>query len=296
MNLKRTIKHIFFIYAFLFTAQSFAQTTIASFSPISQLSGYNVEIIGTGFGSTSSAVTVKFGGVTGTNVSVTSTKIVATVPSGAKSGSISIEISGSSSASKSGWVYIETIDQIYTDFQGYWFSSSASNNSIDPDLSHNLLAFRYGNTRYSTGANDTILSNRNITYSAALWNALPVNKLTGTIGIAVAVYASKNDGTTTAAINPLRTIKDLLIDGKRGLDIGTGVANFGNQISFTVTNIDSSKLNDIEPDILLTQVAQPTSNTADLYYFTDSLNNKIGSTVSAISQNAPILGSYNIDI
>jgi len=296
MQVNNLIKILLFIAFTIFNNQLIAQPAIQNFTPISQLAGYNVTITGSNFGSVKSAVTVKFGGITGTTLSVSSTQIVAVVPVGAKSGNITVEINGSTPVNKSGWVYIETIDEIYTDYNGYWFSSSASNNATDPDLSHNLLGFRYGTTRYSTGVADSILNNNNVSFSPALWNALPVSKLSGTIGGAVAVYASRNDGTTGSAVNPSRTIKDLLIDGVRGLDIGTGVANFGNQISFTVTDIDSSKLNDSEPDILLTQVAQPTNNSADFYYFTDSLNNKIGFTVSAISQNAPILGSYNIDI
>ena len=289
-------KNILLLFLIVGPIFAFAQPTISSFEPTSQLAGFTVEIKGSNFGTNTSSNTVKFGGVTATLVSANSTVIVATVPNGAKSGNITVELSGGSTASKSGFVFIEKIDQIHTDYQGYWFSSETNKNSKDPDLSHNVLGFKYGSTTFSTGVTDSLLTNQNVTYTPALWNALPVNKLTGSIGSAVAVYASKNDGSITQSINPKRTIKDLLIDGKRGLDIGTGVANFGNEISFTVTNIDSSKLADGEPDILITQVAQPTDNTADYFYFTDSTGKKVGSTVSAISQNAPVLGTYLLDI
>lgn len=270
--------------------------TISSFTPTSQVPDKDITIYGTNFGTTASALTVKFGGVTGTVKSATSGTIVATVPSGAESGNITISRSGYTDGTISGWVYINPIDQIYTDYQGYWFSSSGSPNSNDPDLSHNVLGFRYGSTIYSTGANDTILTNRSISFTSALWNALPINNLTGTTTKAVIVYAASNDGNRTSAINPNKTMKDMLIDGKRGLDIGTGVANFDNDIEFTVTDIDTSKIADSEPDILLTQVAQPSNSTPDLYYFSDSLGNRIGNVVSAISNQVPVLGTYYLDV
>jgi len=72
-----------------------------------------------------------------------------TIPTGAQSGSISVNRSGFTTGSKSGFIFIETIDRMITDYNGYWSSTIQSNNSTLPDLSHNLLTFKFGSTLYS---------------------------------------------------------------------------------------------------------------------------------------------------
>lgn len=183
-----------------------------------------------------------------------------------------------------------------SDYNGYWSSTIQSNNATFPDLSHNLLGFKFGSTLYSTGVSDSVLTNRSITFTAGLWNAFPVNTLTGSGTDAVLLWASKNDGTLTQQLNPQKKIKDVLIDGKRGLDLGTGIANFDAEIEFTVTNIDPNKISDSEPDILVTQVASPTTGVYDRFYFVDASNNRVGDEVTAIAYDIPILGEYYLDL
>lgn len=120
------LSRYFIIFAYILFTNTFlfGQTpTISSFSPVSQLAGENVTINGTNFGGVKANVTVKFGGSTATIVSCTSTKIVATVPSNAKSGTIGVTVSGQSEVTISGFVFMKTIDALYTDYNGYWFSS-----------------------------------------------------------------------------------------------------------------------------------------------------------------------------
>ena len=47
---------------------------------------------------------------------------------------------------------------LYTDYNGFWYSGDGAINSVRPDYSHDLLAYRYNNTIYSTGVNDALLT------------------------------------------------------------------------------------------------------------------------------------------
>jgi hypothetical protein len=291
---KKSILRFILVGLLLFVSiiDSFSQT-ITSFSPVSQLATKNVVITGTGFTTTTA---VRFGGVNASSFTVNSaSQITAVVPTTAQTGEVSV-VTGSGTATRSGFIFIETIDRIYTDFSGYWTSGTSSLNTTFPDLSHNLLGFKYGNTIYSTSVSDSTLTANSVTHTTSAWNAFPVNTLSGTGSSAVLLYASKNDGTNATAINPNKKIKDVLIDGKRGLDIGTGIANFTNQIEFTVTNISSSKISDSEPDIIITQVADPSTGSIDKFWFKDASGNRVGNELSAIATDLPVLGTYYLDL
>src|SRR5919201_1882848 len=73
--------------------------SVLGFSPKTGPAGTSVTIYGTGFSATPSQNTVKFNGTVGTVVSSTATKIVATVPSGATSGTISVTAPGGTGTS-----------------------------------------------------------------------------------------------------------------------------------------------------------------------------------------------------
>lgn len=291
---KKSILRFILVGLLLFvTVIDLFSQTITSFSPVSQLATKNVVITGTGFTTTTA---VRFGGVNASSFTINSaSQITAVVPTTAQTGEVTV-VTGSGTATKSGFIFIETIDRLYTDFSGYWTSGTSSLNNTFPDLSHNLLGFKYGNTIYSTSVSDSTLTANSINHTTSAWNAFPVNSLSGTGSSAVLLYASKNDGTNAIAINPNKKIKDVLIDGKRGLDIGTGIANFTNQIEFTVTNISSSKISDSEPDILITQVADPSSGSIDKFWFKDANGNRVGNELSAIATDLPVLGTYYLDL
>ncbi len=70
-----------------------AAPSIASLSPTSGAVGAAVTIAGSGFGSSQGSSTVKFNGTTATVTSWTSTSIVATVPSGATTGTVVVRVS-----------------------------------------------------------------------------------------------------------------------------------------------------------------------------------------------------------
>jgi putative hemolysin len=104
------------------------------------------------------------------------------------------------------------------------------------------------------------------------------------------------DGDLTKAINPQWKLKDFFIDGKNGLDLGTGVANFDDNIEFTVTDVDNNEIGDGEPDLLITQVADPSNSAPDEFWFVDASGNQVGNKISAISSLAPAMGSYLMDL
>lgn len=268
------------------------QHTIARFSPKTALKGQTVTITGTNF---SSITAVNFGGNSAASFSVVNgTTITAIVGSG-NSGSISVSKTGFSDATASGFVQIDSVVQLWTDYNSYWTSVAGNNSSTLPDNNHNLLAFKVNGTTYSTGATDATLTSNAVTFTAGDWKALPVNNLQGTNTKAVIVYATYADGSVTC-INPNKTIIDVLIDGTKGLNLGTGVANFDAQMEFTVSSINSNKISDNIPDILITQVAEPTTTVSDRYWFTNSSGTIIGDTVVAIVQSLPQLATYRLDV
>jgi RHS repeat-associated protein len=81
------------------TRQAVSVVSVLGFSPKSGPAGTGVTIYGTGFSATPSQNTVKFNGTVATVVSSTATKIVATVPSGATSGTISVTAPGGTASS-----------------------------------------------------------------------------------------------------------------------------------------------------------------------------------------------------
>src|SRR5205823_8364695 len=74
--------------------QAVSVVSVLGFSPKAGPAGTTVTIYGTGFSATPSQNTVKFNGTVGTVVSSTATKIVATVPTGATTGTISVTAPG----------------------------------------------------------------------------------------------------------------------------------------------------------------------------------------------------------
>jgi len=79
--------------------QAVSVVSVLSFSPKTGPVGTNVTIYGTGFSATPLQNTVKFHGTVATVVSSTATKIVATVPSGATTGTISVTSPGGTATS-----------------------------------------------------------------------------------------------------------------------------------------------------------------------------------------------------
>ena len=82
----------------LIFSSSLHSQTISSFAPVAAKAGSNIVITGTGFSSTASNNTVRFGPETATVTAASSTSLTVTVPQSATYGPISVEVSGGGTA------------------------------------------------------------------------------------------------------------------------------------------------------------------------------------------------------
>ncbi|MFL9843231.1 immunoglobulin domain-containing protein [Flavobacterium rhizosphaerae] len=311
------------LFAMFLATASYAQApTISSFSPTKVTYRTSVSIQGSNFTSAmaSNLSNVKFNGVNAVEITyVSSSQIKAVVPQNAGSGTIKVTTTGGTVTSASTFTFIAAeatpqvakVTQIITDWNGYWNSSTTSSNAANqPDLDHNLCAFKYNNTLYSTGNESQITSvlqnNGAGPYTVGNFRALPINNLEGSIAAnasnpTLLVMASKIDGSATSTVLSSniagRTIRDVLIDGFRGLDIGTGVTNVPSSavMLFQATNIVADGIDDNIPDILVTQIATPSSS-YDVYSFVDANGNIVGNPVQVqFTSSIPSVGTYKSD-
>src|ERR1700733_1635620 len=116
------------------------------------------------------------------------------------------------------------VTEIYTDFGGYWKSTTASVNSVQPNLSHNVLAFTYNGVTYSTGVNNAALIAHSVTNTSGNFKALPVSSIGGTVvssNSTFIILPSYDDGVLNGTTIPLPSVRmnDVLTDGVNGLNI-----------------------------------------------------------------------------
>ncbi len=286
------------VLLFFFSQQIFSQApTIGSFAPTAAASGTVVTITGTNF---TGATGVSFGGTAAASFTIVSaTTITAQVASGT-SGSI-IVTKGGLSGFKAGFYYLP-LSGIITDFEGYWSSTTAINNTNNPDDGNNLLAFTYNGINYSTGVNDGILTGQGIGFSAGRFKSLPVANIAGS-NTGSSIYlamASKVDGNASvadaSAVSNL-TVKDVLTDGINGLNMGTGFTNLPITalMTFDIHIINPDKILDAEPDILITQIASPSSGN-DVFQFVNSAGITVGNIITQDMTQVTKLGTYSLDL
>ncbi len=295
------MKSLFVWAVFCIALSSFcyaAPPTISSFTPVSATPGMTITVTGSNF-STATQVTV--GGVIAGFTIVSNTSITLTVPV-STSGSI-VVTNPDGSASQTGFIYIPTSGMI-TDYNGFWSTTAASANSVLPDNSHHLLAFTHNNVTYSTGVNDARLTIQGVSYTPAVFKALPVAGISGVTTGGGSVYlalAKYVDGSEVANVGGVSdyTIKKALTDGINGLDMGTGITNLPTSatMTFQIYNIDPARVADAEPDIILTQIADPTS-TNDAFAFLDASGNIVQGSHSFMQNmnHLPELGRYALDL
>jgi len=191
------------------------------------------------------------------------------------------------------------ISEIITDYNGFWKSGKNAINPVKPDNSHNLLAFTYNGVRYSTGANDEVLSANNVDFITGHYRALPLSSITGTvnsntkIGLG-ALYDGVYNG--APAVKPENKLSKYLSDGLNGLDLGTCIANIpAGDMFLPISNLNPSAVGDGIPDLLITQVADPSTSALDRYEFTDIYGNRIGNSVEIVLSTLPVLGNWTAD-
>ncbi len=191
----------------------------------------------------------------------------------------------------------QTVTELVTDYNGYWKSEHSANNAVKPQNSHNLVAFKYNGTRYSTGVNDALLTSRGDAFVAGDYKALPVHSVAAPNTNTKIGLAASYDGVPNGASNPkpANNIPLYLTDGIKGLNLGTGVANLpAGEIMFAVTNMQTQLIGDGIPDLLITQIADP-SSAQDSYEFTDANGNRVGNKVDINLNTLPVLGKWTAD-
>jgi len=316
-NLPKKITHIVFLIScisILFSSKAFGQApTVSSFSPTTITQRTSVVITGTNF---TGATAVRFGGTNAASYTVVSPTQIRAIVNTGTTGVVSVVNSSGTGNSSATATYITpagtastaAVTRVISDFGGFWSSiATSSSAALQPNTRHNLTAFRYNGVVYSTNVDDTSLTTNGVAFTPAVFKALSSDGITGSTptnagNSNLIVLGSMVDGNATSGIftSPAvagLTVRDVLIDGINGLDLGTGVTNLNNNsvMAFDVSNITSSSLTDNTPDILITQIASP-SSTVDIYSFVDSSGNVIGNPVGADLSAIAAVGTCRLDL
>jgi hypothetical protein len=193
----------------------------------------------------------------------------------------------------------QSVTEVITDYGGFWQSKSGAVSTVKPDNSHNLLGFTYNGVRYSTGANDALLTSKGLSFVTSDFKALPVSNITGAvnsntkIGLG-AMYDGVHNG--SPAIKPENKMSKYLTDGLNGLDMGTCVANLPvGDIFLPVSNLKRSAIGDGIPDLLITQIADPSTSSLDRYEFVDINGNRVGNSIDIVLNTLPVIGNWTAD-
>lgn len=173
---------------------------------------------------------------------------------------------------------------IYGDYNGYWVSAAATG-YVTARETNNLIGFTMGSTTYSTGVNNAALTANGVAFTNETYKAFPssFSVVTPADNFLVGQPAYKNGVLQTQANSPSIpcdvSLGYYLRDGLNGLDLSTAVFNIPKQdLSFYVNvlaDINPSCISDDIPDIIVTQVGQPSTN-FDVFKFTDINGNTIG--------------------
>ncbi|MBN9337500.1 MAG: hypothetical protein J0I88_06590 [Chryseobacterium sp.] len=174
---------------------------------------------------------------------------------------------------------------VYGDYNGYWVSQNNSASYVTAQDTNNLLGITVGGVTYSTGVNNAKLAANGITYVNESYRAFPTafNTISTNqnflIGIPRYVNGVIQDQTNTPSLSCNTSLGYYLRDGINGLDLSTAVFNIPRQdLTFYVNvlaDINPNCINDDIPDIIVTQVGEP-STTFDIFKFTDAAGNTIG--------------------
>lgn len=192
----------------------------------------------------------------------------------------------------------QSINEIITDYQGYWKSGVGAINPIKPNNDHNLLSFSFNGLRYSTGVNDALLASHGNSFVSGDYRSLPVQSINGVVNSNTKVgVGAMYDGVPVGPSNPApaNNLPYYLTDGQKGLNIGTCIANLpAGTLFFSVGSINPAYIGDGIPDVVITQTADP-STTFDRYEFTDINGTKIGNHKDIVLNSITPVGNWMAD-
>jgi len=315
------------IWLLLFQAFAFAQApTFTSYAPVKITQRSSVVITGTNF---TGVTAVKFNTVNATSFTVNTngTAITALVPEVTGSSTVTVSVTKGNPAvtttapSSITLTYVAPastpagakISRVITNWNGYWSSTATSNvASNQPDTEHSVVAFEYRGVLYSTGNESEVtspLATGNVTgYTQGNFRALPINNILGTTPATstsdpnLIILGSKVDGSTTGRVHTAPsvaglTVRNVLIDGIRGLNIGSGVTNLPSSsvLTFQASNIIGQGIDDATPDIIVSQVGTP-DQTFDIYSFIDANGDIVGTPIQVNFTNIAAIGTYKSDL
>jgi YD repeat-containing protein len=138
-----------------------SQTAVLAFSPRRGPAGTAVTISGTGFSATAASNIVKFNGTTATVTSATTTRLVATVPAGATSGTITVTAPGGAGTSSEPFTVAASPAPTISGFSptsgvaGTVVTISGTNFDT-AELLNNVVAFNHSRARVTAATSTTL--------------------------------------------------------------------------------------------------------------------------------------------
>jgi hypothetical protein len=200
------------------------------------------------------------------------------------------------------------VSKIYSDFNGFWESSS----SLQPNNHHNLLGFTWdadgdgtvhSPITYSTGVNDAVLGTAGVNFQTGTFISLPIYNIPnpgGSTFIGVGQAFGGNGNVSPVPVH--NNMVEYLSDGLNGLGLGSAIFNIpqGSSISLNTMGIVPASIGDGIPDLLFTQMGSP-SGASDTFYFQDINGNMVGTVYSVTFNTVPSIGSacwkfYNANV
>ena len=145
---------IVFSLAVLILSGCGSAPTISSFSPSSGTAGTSVTITGENFSTTAASNSVAFNGTSATVTSAKSTEIVATVPSGATTGRISVTVNNLTATSSSDFTVTPSITSFSPTSGSVGTTVTITGTGFDTAMANDVAKFN-GVTAAVTGATST---------------------------------------------------------------------------------------------------------------------------------------------
>ena len=180
----------------------------------------------------------------------------------------------------------DNVTAVWGSFNGNSWTANTSNAATAPAANGNndLLAFTAGGVRYSTGVNDAVLTGA---FQPAVFQAFTPNPSS------LPAAGGLNAIAQSASYDISKTRASYLSDGGHGLDLSTALFNIpASSLRFSASVGNPESTTDAVPDVLVTQVGQPSSKT-DTFYFIDDTGAVVGNSISIALSSVPVVARQN---